>query len=134
LIIPGIIAVLEKSLDAVSLRQNMIADNIANVNTPHYKKKTVSFEEELKSALGMPSAHLSGNLTNPKHIPIGGAALFQLQPQISLDKSTSWRKDDNNVDIDVEMAELAKNTIKYQALTQRVSGVFASLKKAVEGR
>lgn len=130
----GVIPILEKSLDAVSLRQNAIADNIANVNTPNYKKKVVSFEEELKSALGRPGGRLPAMITHPKHIPIGGSSLSSLQPQIHLDKNTRWRNDGNNVDIDVEMGEMAKNTIKYQALTQRISQKFSSIKTVLEGR
>lgn len=130
----GVIPILEKSLDAVSLRQNVISDNIANVNTPNYKKKTVSFEEELKSALGRPSGQLQPTVTHPRHIPIGATSLNRLQPQIHLNNNTSWRNDGNNVDIDAEMAEMAKNTIKYQALTQRISGKFASIKTVLEGR
>jgi len=130
----GVLPTLERSLDATSLRQNVIADNIANVNTPNYKRKMVSFEEELKLALGRSSNQIQIALTHPNHIPIGSAPLYRLKPQLETDNSTRWRNDGNNVDIDVEMAEMAKNVIKYQALTQRVSGKFASLKMVIEGR
>jgi len=127
--------VLEKSLDAVSLRQAAITDNIANVNTPYYKKKEVSFEEELKAVLHKDaSTKLSVTVTHPKHIPIGSSSLNYLQPNVVVENNTFWRKDKNNVDVDVEMAEMAKNTIKYQALTQKMSGELAKLKKVIEGR
>lgn len=130
----GVLPVLEKSLDAASLRQSAIADNMANVNTPNYKKKEVSFEEELKSALGRSGSKIPGILTHPKHIPIRGTSFYHLQPQVYIDNTTRWKNDGNNVDIDVEMAEMAKNTIKYQSLIQRTSQEFAGLRKVMEGR
>jgi len=131
----GLFPILERSLDATSLRQSAISDNIANINTPNYKRKEVSFEEELKLALNKSSGgELLMSLTHPKHIPMTNSNLLTLQPQVQVDNNTLWRKDGNNVDVDVEMAELAKNTIKYQALSQRVSQEFIMLKTAIEGR
>lgn len=135
LFLTGSFPVLEKTLDAVALRHQAIADNIANVNTPNYKKKGVSFEEELKMALYRSSGDkIPLSTTNPKHIAIGGLPVPLLQPQVKVDNSTLWRKDGNNVDIDVEMAEMSKNTIKYESLTQRINQEFSMLKRAIEGR
>lgn len=121
--------VLEKTLGALSLRQEVIANNIANVNTPDYRRKEVTFEERLKEALSESPSKIKGYLTHPKHIPIP-------QPQIGLDevKPEVWerndlffRNDKNGVDIDLELAELAKNAMKYTAVTRALTRKFAAL-------
>jgi len=128
--------VLEKTLGALSLRQRVIADNIANVNTPDYKRREVTFEEELKTALSHEPRRIKGYLTHPKHIPIP-------QPEITLDKVSPevWERDDiyfrndkNGVDIDVELAELNKNVMKYTAVTRALGRKFAILDVVVGRR
>lgn len=97
--------VIHKALDAAWLRNEVISQNIANVDTPGYKRKTVSFENELRQAMENKSFKKSD--------------VDKIDINVTQDnKSMSMRLDGNNFDIDVEMAELAKNTIKYNALTQ----------------
>ncbi|MCX7710680.1 MAG: flagellar basal body rod protein FlgB [Clostridia bacterium] len=126
--------VLEKSLDASWLRNEAISQNIANVDTPGYKRKTVNFEEYLNQALD--NSSFKGRRTDPRHIPIGGGNIDGIEPKLTEDnKSLSYRLDGNNVDIDNEMALMAKNTIQYNALIQRINGSFRKLKSAIsEGR
>lgn len=97
--------VVHKALDAAWLRNEVISQNIANANTPGYKKKSVVFEELLNDAM------------NENRLP---------DIKIVENNNTSSRRDGNNVDIDVEMAELAKNTIRYNTLIARAG--FSSLK------
>ena len=127
-------SVLEKSLDASSLRNEAISQNISNVDTPGYKRKTVSFEEQLKSALNTSS--VSGFRTHVKHIPTGNKNVSDIDIKITQDgKQLDMRLDGNNVDIDSEMAQLAKNTIKYDVLAQKISGDFRKIKSVInEGR
>lgn len=102
--------IIHKALDAAWLRNEVISQNISNVNTPGYKKKSVAFEELLNDAIGdqkLPAAKVVEN------------------------NSTSTRRDGNNVDIDDEMAELAKNTIRYNTLVSRAG--FSSLKYIIRG-
>jgi len=126
----------EKGLDAAALRQKVIANNLANVDTPGYKRSYVSFEEELKAALAAgQKPKLRGTLTNEKHIPIGPKPLGQIKPQVRLQRDTSLRNDGNNVNIDEEMANLAKNSIMYNALVQQIAGEFSKLRQVIsEGR
>lgn len=128
--------VLEKTLSALSLRQEVIANNIANVNTPGYRRKEVTFEEELKEALSQEPKRIKGYITHPKHIPIP-------QPQISLEgiKPQVWERDDlffrndkSGVDIDMELAELAKNAMKHTALSRALARKFAVLDIAIGRR
>ena len=114
-----------KALDATWLRNDAIAQNIANVDTPGYKRKTVKFEEYLSGALDNNSSN--ANLTDKvNNIPI----------EVTEDNtSLSTRLDGNNVDIESEMASMAKNTIQYNTLVQRINAQFKNLQSAIkEGR
>ncbi|HYE08942.1 MAG TPA: flagellar basal body rod protein FlgB [Patescibacteria group bacterium] len=126
-------AVLEKALDAAWMRNEVISNNIANVNTPGYKKSFVSFEDQMASAVSM--FQIGSSQKDSKFLPIGNDIRNIPAPEIMQMSFTSVRKDENNVDVDVEMAELAKNTIKYNALISQISRQFNSIKTAInEGR
>jgi len=124
---------LEKALDAAWLKNESISNNIANVNTPGYKKTSVLFEEQFASA----SAEFQiGSLKSDKNfLPIGNDIKNISSPEVIQDSFTSARQDGNNVNVDVEMAEMAKNTIKYNALITQISKQFSNIKSAIkEGR
>lgn len=127
--------VLEKSLDASALRNEVIAQNIANVDTPGYNRKTVSFEEELSDALSKNSS-FKGKRTDPRHIPIGGRNIDEVGINVSDDNNSRvMRLDGNNVDIENEMAQLAENNIRYNVLIQRMNSAFSKMKSVIkEGR
>jgi flagellar basal-body rod protein FlgB len=99
-------AALEKSLDAASLRHQVLANNIANLNTPGYQAQTVVFEGALREALE------------------DGEATETVQPQVVAQPGQT--------SIHHEMASLAKNQIMYQALTTKISGTFGLLKWVIE--
>jgi flagellar basal-body rod protein FlgB len=122
----------EKALDAAWMRNEAISNNIANVNTPGYKKSYVKFEELLSDAAD--KFQISGIKKDKKFLPIGKDTALTVSPEIVGEEFTSMRRDDNNVDIDVEMAELAKNTIKYNALVAQLSKEFSRIKLAINGR
>lgn len=119
------IQILKKALDGSWARHNAISNNIANVNTPGYKRINVEFEEKLRRAIE--GSKLSLYATNKGHISNLGN-INQLDPDFSVEKSYSTRKDKNNVNIDVENAELAKNTILYDALIRQISDEFNKIK------
>lgn len=127
--------VIEKSLDASLLRNEAIAQNIANVDTPGYNRKTVSFEEQLRNAISNNSSFV-GKRTHPKHIQIGSSGVDDIKINITEDKSDlDMRLDGNNVDIEHEMALMAENSIKYNVLIQRMTGTFNRMKSVIrEGR
>lgn len=128
------IKVLEKALDASLLRNEVIAQNIANVDTPGYKKRTVRFEEYLAGALKGNS--FKGYKTDKRHIDIGAGDIDSVKMRVTQDyKDLSMRLDGNNVDIEAEMAAMAKNNIQYNTLIQSISGKFRSMKSVIsEGR
>lgn len=125
--------ILEKALDASWLRNEVIAHNIANADTPGYKKYKVEFEDELRAALE--AGALKGKKTRPKHMDIGAGSVGDVKPRVVRTVGTQMREDGNNVDMDEEMTNLAKNAILYNALVQKLSGEFNRLKMVInEGR
>ncbi len=122
---------MKKSLDASSLRQKVIANNIANVDTPHFKRSEVRFEDEFKKALEKPKK-LPGFKTDAKHFPINPHPnLEEVKPTIWRQNDEFYRSDDNDVDIETEMAELAKNSLKYEAVVERISRMFSGIKRVI---
>lgn len=126
--------ILEKSLDASLLRNEVTAQNIANVDTPNYKKRTVKFEEYLANALN--DSSFKGFKTDSRHIDIGGGNIDSVSAKVTQDyKELSTRLDGNNVDIEAEMAAMAQNTIQYNTLVQSINSGFNRLKSTIsEGR
>jgi flagellar basal-body rod protein FlgB len=124
----------EKALDASAMRDEAINQNIANVDTPNYKRKQVMFEEFLKSAQG--DSQIVGNRTDSRHIPIGESDLDGVSPVMSEDSSSnSMRIDGNNVDVNLEMSALSKNSIKYAFIVNKLNGEFKKIKSVIsEGR
>lgn len=124
----------KSALDAAWARNEAIAGNIANADTPGYKRKDVAFEEYLQEAVS--ARNFKGYRTNPRHIPIGTDSVNSIKPRIVQDNSNfSMRLDGNNVDIENEMALLAKNAIVYNTVIQRTSGEFRKLRNVInEGR
>lgn len=121
----------KRALDASWLRQSVIANNIANVNTPGYKRQDVEFEAMLQDYLAGRRASMTA--THASHFDAKAQMAGSLQPVITTDRSTSFRIDGNNVNIDVEMANQAQNTIKYNALTTQVNSQISRLKAAIKG-
>ena len=126
-----VIYVLERALAAASLRQRTIAHNIANINTPGYKRQDVSFADKLDRVLG-PGTKLPLKRSSPGHLPAAG---LDLTPEVYQDNTTSMRTDGNNVDIDREMVDLAQNSINYNLAAQQLNTRLAMLRYVInEGR
>ncbi|OCL27079.1 flagellar basal-body rod protein FlgB [Orenia metallireducens] len=120
--------ILEKSLDALSKNHDAISNNISNVDTPGYKRQYVSFKNELANLL---ENRNDLAVTNDKHISINSRNLTSFEGKVRTEENTSIRNDENNVDIDAEMSMLAKNTLEYQALVQRISSKFKGLQTVI---
>lgn len=123
----------EKALDAAWMRNEVIAQNIANVDTPGYKRSTVAFEEYLESS--SQKNGFKGNTTSSRHVPIGKNS-DNARIRVTRDnKNLSTRLDGNNVDIETEMASLAKNDIRYNALVQSINGSYKRIMSVInEGK
>ncbi|MFD1735809.1 flagellar basal body rod protein FlgB [Bacillus salitolerans] len=124
----GTINNLENSLNYSNLKQKVIAQNIANVDTPNYKSKEVlktSFQSELKSAM-------QAFKTDTRHYDFTNASARTSFPVVQ-NSNSSYNHNGNSVDIDKEMAELAENQIYYNALIERINGKFNSLRTVISG-
>ncbi|MGB3259917.1 flagellar basal body rod protein FlgB [Paenisporosarcina sp.] len=130
-IFPHSIQSLEQALSTASLKQRVHSANIANVDTANYKSKQVSFQTALTDAVN--NQRMSSFKTNANHVPFS-TETSQFNPQIKTNNATQFNSNGNNVDMDVEMAELAKNQLWYNALTERVNGKFNSLRTVIDGR
>jgi len=118
----------QAALDGLSLRQQAISRNLANVDTPGYKAKTVKFEETLQRMLSKDSnTKLPMKLTSDAHLA-SPALKKPLSFQITNRQGGSFRADQNNVDVDVEMSEMSEAGIQYQAVTQAISKKLLLLK------
>ncbi|MBR4904491.1 MAG: flagellar basal body rod protein FlgB [Selenomonadaceae bacterium] len=123
---------LPRAMTAANIRQEIIANNIANVNTPNFRKSSVEFEELLaREIYGEESdGKLKLERTHDKHLPFVPLD-FRAEPTINQDNSTVMRVDDNNVDIDIEMASLAKNQLYYNAIVTEFGGHVSRLKASI---
>jgi len=115
--------ILEKALFYRKVRQDMIASNIANADTPYYRPKDIRFEEALKAQMKKANTlqlaktdamHLDGFIEDKNNKPI----VFYRDGHLA-------RNDGNSVDIDIEMSEMSKNIIGYNA-------TIAAIKKDIE--
>lgn len=119
------INVLDKAADAAWTRNEVITNNIANADTPNYKRKDVDFETYLLAELeGANSSNLGKVVAN---IDLDGLTATSYTDYSEL----SYRLDGNNVDIDTENVELASNQIKYQALLGSITNEFTMIKTAM---
>lgn len=127
------INLLERSLDASSLRQKVLSNNIANIDTPNFKRSDVAFEKILQQTLA--GETLAGRRTNERHLEIGHVSISDVSPEVYTERHTTLRNDGNNVDIDSEMTSLATNQIQFNALVQQINHHFGLLKYAIsEGK
>lgn len=129
----GKVNMLQKGLDAAWTRNEVISNNIANVDTPGYKSQSVAFEAEMKRALESDGNGFSAKTTRPEHYKFASNSPEQVSPTVLENSETSYRADGNNVDIDYENTELAKNTLWYNTLVEQMSSEFSKLKTVING-
>jgi flagellar basal-body rod protein FlgB len=122
---------LEKALNAASLRGQVISNNLSNVNNPDYQAQSVVFDSHLREAMDAEQADKDGQWEFKSNLPVdmqisdaGGWTKANLRPTIETVGGA--------IDVNTEMASLAKNQILYNAYTSKVSGIYGSLKWIVE--
>lgn len=119
---------LKISLTATTKRTNVIAHNIANAETAGFKASTVVFEENLKKALNNQVTALT--TTNEKHI---SNTSFKNLIEVKTDTSTSMNEDGNNVDVDLQMTNLAANYILYSTLISQINSRLSMTNYVITG-
>lgn len=126
-----VLNVLQKGLDASSLRQKVLSNNIANIDTPNFKRSDVDFQTVLGTALADNNSTLSLKKTSIQHIPgIEGVS----ESGIVTDQSTTITNDGNNVDVDREMANVSENGLYYNSLTSAISSQLSLLRMVIKGQ
>ena len=116
------INVLDRAADAAWQRNEAISNNIANVDTPGYKRQDVAFESVLQQALG-------NNRYESMDDKVANVNLSRLRGRAYVDYANySYRLDGNNVDIENENVMLAENQLKYQGLISSINQEFTNLK------
>jgi flagellar basal-body rod protein FlgB len=120
------INILDKAADAAWTRNDVIANNIANVDTPNYKRQDIKFEDILERELRGPKYTTLDN-------KVSDVSLKRLDVQVYTDSpGYSYRLDDNNVDIETENVELVANQLKYDMLTDSINNEFKLLQAVMK--
>ncbi|GAC43121.1 flagellar basal body rod protein FlgB [Paenibacillus popilliae] len=122
---------LEGAMQASTARQNAINANVANVDTPYYKRSEVQFESLLRDQ--MTGGTLVGHRTDSRHFYIGPSNGVPA-PQVVQDENTVMGNNLNNVDIDREMALQAENQLKYYTLIQQLNHNINMLRTGMDVR
>ena len=112
------VELLGRLISATDLRQKVISQNLANVNTPHYQRLDVDFEQQLARELNSASA---------------GAGVAAAAPVVQLTPGLIARADGNNVDIDHEIGQLNKNALLQQVYLQLLGTELNQMRMAIEG-
>lgn len=119
---------LEKGLDTAVLRQQVLANNISNADTPNFKRSDVIFEAELKRAVESQKKENSNpelNTLYPEHFSNSQPKEWQrVHPVTHTDYLSSMRNDGNNVDIENEVSQLVKNQMQYSLIVERLGSQF----------
>lgn len=123
---------MERSLDASALRQKIIANNIANADTPFFKRSDVLFEEYLQNEMSPSSPSIIGYRSDPRHFFIGKSNSMPA-PEIKTDENSTINNNLNNVDMDYEMSLMAKNQLKYNVVVQQMNSEFKKMHTVLGG-
>ena len=116
------VPLLQKQLDACALQNKAISSNIANIGTPNYRRLTVDFQKELSEAIS--EAKDSVDLSKK---------VEEVNPQLEIDPSGFNSSGVNNIDIDHEMAELAKNQLQFSISSKIISETIQEIDKSING-
>lgn len=127
---------LQREMDATSLRYQVTANNLANADVPNYKRSQVNFESELKRAfdsekIAEKSFHLT--LTDPRHIQINMPYDYkEVEPRRVVDYVTTAKADGNNVDAEYEANNILQIQMQYRLLSQLTSFEFDQINTAMK--
>jgi flagellar basal-body rod protein FlgB len=131
------VGMLKDAMDGAGTAHAVIANNIANVNTPNFRRSDVSFKEALAATEASPGDpdELALTTSSERHIPLGGPQ--DAQPfaiSTTVDDSQQMRVDGSNVDVDQEMAKLSLNSAYAQTMGQMLQNQYTRLHNAITER
>ena len=126
---------IELALEGLSMRQKTTAGNIANINTPDYKKREVTFEAALEKVIkGNKLTDIPMTVTNPAHFKndvFKVSEIAAIKPQVGIDQITDLNANNNNVDIDAEMVYLAQTGMKFKGVAEMAKRQFDNLRGVI---
>lgn len=120
--------ILDKAADASWMRENVITNNIANIDTPGYKRQDVDFESVLQKALGKTKYSSLGKKVRELNQDLGKLTTTSYTDAANY----SYRLDRNNVDENTENAELASESLRYQLLTTAITNNFSRMQTVLK--
>jgi flagellar basal-body rod protein FlgB len=123
------LADLKVALDVYAKRHRVVAENIANVQTPGYRAREFRFEEELAGA----QTRMRGRRTHVNHLPVGRQRLTETAGQ-EREAAGDYDNGVNSVDVDGEMATLATNDLSFRLATRLLSMKYNLLRGAIKGQ
>ncbi len=130
LLLDGTGQLLQQSLSGMVKRQQLIANNLANMDTPGYRAMDVPFEQVLTKEIRR-GGDLRMAVTQPGHM--GNST--SMQQGAAIQEPVVFRTDGNGVDVDAQMTELAQTNINFDAVTQLMAGRLAIMRMAInEGK
>lgn len=124
---------LQGGIDAANKRQNVLANNVANNDTPNFKRSDVSFESFLRQQESGPTSQLSAKVTDSRHFQFGNNRVVPAAV-VQTDETSSMNNNNNNVDIDREMALSAENQLRYNSYIQQINSQISMMRTVAEGR
>ena len=123
---------LNKAMDVEVFRRKVIADNIANVDVPHFKRSEVSFEAELRRILNLEKYieknEVPAKMSHARHIPFFRKVDYKdARPRAHVDYLSTMRNDGNNVDMEHEMSLATENQLRFQALSSLTQSHYRNM-------
>lgn len=122
--------IMQRTMDVSLTRREVIANNIANAETPNFKRTDVNFEASLARALASENApkQLEAKMSSSSHIPFNRAVDYtSVEPKFVLDYLTQTKNNGNNVDIEQETMASTKNQMMYELMTTSISSQFSRI-------
>lgn len=121
--------ILHREMDVNLLRRQIIANNIANANTPNFKRSELNFESSLKNALESEKIRkMPAFVTDKRHIPFNQPVDYRtVRPRRVLDYLTTSKNNGNNVDLEQESMDLLNNELLYNMMVQAVNNQFSQV-------
>lgn len=124
----------QTALNLQAYRQQLLASNIANADTPNYKARDVAFRDALDAALGRGQFGKSLPLANTHARHLGGNLGFSPEAFTRYRMEAQSAVDGNTVDMDMERAAFAENTVHYEASITFINGLLRSMQTAITGQ
>ena len=123
----------QTALNARAYRQQVIASNIANADTPNFKARDLDFRQALSGALGAKGDALALKTTSPRHIA-GAAPTNPLEAALKYRNEEQGAIDGNTVNMDVERSAFAENSVHYQASVTFINGMLTTMQRAIQNQ